>query len=898
MFTDVEGSTRLWQVDPDAMAAALARHDSIVRAAIEGHGGYVFSTAGDAFAAAFGRAAAAVDAATDAQRAMLSEPWSGEFALRVRMGIHTGEAVEREGDYFGPALNLGARVMAAGHGSQVLVTGTTARLLNRAGVSLVDLGEHRLRDIDGSERLFQLEGDGLASDFPPIRSLTNVKSTLPSQRSSFVGRDDEITKARALLQTSRVVTMTGAGGCGKTRLAIEVAAREGVAFGDGSFFVDLARVGDDDAVAEAFANAIDFVPDTGSAIDKQVRDRIGTKRMLLVVDNCEHVLDEVAEQIDALLGACPNARVLATSREALEIDGEQTFRVPSLGFDADAGRPAAVLLFLERVAENGTELDPADDNVIVDICRRLDGLPLAIELAAARTGVLSPAQILERLDDRFTLLTGGRRRTRGRQQTLEATIDWSYDLLDPDEQDALRRISVMPAAFDLDLAAAVLDRSSSRTLDALETLVARSLLHTERDDSAAQLRYRLLETIRVYAYQRLVDARDAEATRDRHAHHLADRLEAIAVMPSAMLPAHYPLADDALAAVEWARTRDDTTLGARLVCGSQPIFVGRGLLKKAEELQEWAALVADPALRSKVLVCRAGIVMAADVAGREGDPHRFAGRALQAAGDLPIPWRARAHTMRAIITVLTDPEAVQEEIRLGRAALLQPDAIPGDAAWIDVLVAWFHLWHGEYSAALDVIGQSRWDRDLDPLFSMNAHGTYLLALMFTEDRDAIETHLRDTAAQALRAGWLESARRGEHWLTSYEAIRAAALGHVGEHQQARRDLGEAIALLNTDRMTGVDTDFLGAFAWNCIDSGEPERAAELLDGTWYAARSPITFTLLTVALERIHGMPAGDPAAARTAALFRRYEIQDVINREQRTRRMLDSELKRLGLTP
>ena len=896
LFTDVEGSTRLWQEHPDAMTTALARHDEILRGVIGEHDGYVFSTAGDAFAAAFGRAGAAVDAAMHSERALQAERWPDEIELRVRMGIHTGEAVERDGDYFGPALNRGARVMAAAHGAQVLVTGTTARLLDDASVRLVDLGEHRLRDIDGSEHLFQLVGDGLASEFPPVRSLTNVKSTLPSQRSSFVGRDEEITKAQALLQTSRLVTMTGAGGCGKTRLAIEVAAREGFAFTDGTFFVDLARVGDDDAVAETFANAIDFVPDAGVAIDKQVRDRIGTKNVLLVVDNCEHVLDEVAEQIDALLGACRNARILATSREALEIDGERTFRVPSLGFESDSGRPAAAALFLERVAEAGIDLDAADDGVIVEICRRLDGLPLAIELAAARTGVLSPTQILERLDDRFTLLTGGRRRTRGRQQTLEATIDWSYDLLDPDDQEGLRRISVMPAAFDLDVAAAVLDRTTSATLDTLETLTSRSLLHTQRDDSATQLRYRLLETIRAYAYQHLVDAGDAEATRDRHARHLADRLEAIGHMPSSMLPEHYPLADDAIAALDWAQARNDMTLGARLVCGAAPIFIGRGLVNKGEDLFDWAALVEDPILRSKVLVNRSLVAMAAHARSFS----RYATLSLKAAGDRPVPWRVRAHTLRIINYCLVDTERTAEEIRLAREALRDPATMAGEAVRFEVMVAPVYLWHGDYQAAIDLTEQVRWDPelDLDPLLAMNAHGSHLLGAMLGHDRDAVEAHLHDPAVHAVRAIWLESARRGEHWLMSYEAIRAAALGYIGEHGQARRDLADAIALLSKDRMFAVDSDFLGALAWICIDSGETERAAVLLDDTWSAARSPNSCVLLMAAYERIHGLASGDPARARTAELLRLIEIRDVIEREQRTRRMLDSELERLALTP
>ena len=519
---------------------------------------------------------------------------------------------------------------------------------------------------------------------------------------------------------------------------------------------------------------------------------------------------------------------------------------------------------------------------------------MAIELAAARTGVLSPAQILERLDDRFTLLTGGRRRTRGRQQTLEATIDWSYDLLDADEQDALRRISVMPAAFDLELAAAVLDRTTVATLDTLEILTARSLIHTQRDDSSAQLRCRLLETIRVYAYQRLVDAGDAEATRDRHARHLADRLEAIAYMPTSMRPAHDALADDALAAVEWTHARNDTALGARLVCDANPIFIGRGLLKKGLDLQEWAAAVDDATLRSKVFVCRSVLSMAATGT----HVSRLAGLSLKAAGDLPIPWRARAHTLRALGFIFFDASRAAEEIRLGREALRDPDTIPGDAAWFDGVCAGFHMWHGEYLAAIEVSDRSRWDRDTDPTFAMNLHSAHLLASLLAEDRDAVETQLRDPAMHGLRTSWLESARRGEQWLMGYEPIRAAALGSIGEHEQARRDIAEVTASLNTERMIGIDADLLGAFAWICLESGEAERAAVLLDDTWAAARSPNTIVMLLAAHERIHGAITGDPAASRAAEFARRLRMSSVIDRERRTRRMLDSELERLGLSP
>lgn len=893
LFTDVEGSTRLWQEHSADMSVALARHDHIVRSVVDIHGGYVFSTAGDAFAVAFDGCDAAVTAAIDVQRALQAEAWPGGVTLRVRMGVHTGEAVERDGDYFGPTLNRAARVMAVGHGGQVLVTAPVAHSLDGAAIDLRDLGEHRLRDIDGDVRLFQVMADGLVTEFPSVRSLSTVKGTLPSQRSSFVGREDDVAKVRTQLQSSRLVTLTGAGGCGKTRLAIEAAERERFSFADGAFFVDLARIGDDEAVAEAFAIGIDFIPDVGAPVSGQVCERVGAKALLLVVDNCEHVLDGVAEQIDDLLAVCPKVRVLATSREALDLDGEQVTRVKSLHVASDDGPSPATRLFIERAAEAGAELDPSDDAVIADICLRLDGLPLAIELAAARTNVLSPRQILERLDDRFTLLTGGRRRSRGRQQTLETAIDWSYDLLQPADQDALRRFSVMPAAFDLDLAAAVLDRTSGATLDALGTLTARSLVYTERDDSTRDLRYRLLETIRVYAHQRLVDAADAEATRDRHAVRLAERLESIPDMPLSMEAEHFLLADDALMAIDWVRSKNDVTLGARLVCGAYPIFIGRGVMNRGRELYDWAAAVGDPLLQSKVFISQAALAVAAS--REDNDSSRFAGLSLKAASDLRLPWRPRAHAIRAL-SVLFDEERARHEMAQGYAALEEPGAIANDRWMLDLWEADLHLWRREYRAAVDVaIRFPRWGvRYL--LMDMNLYGCSLLASMLADDRAGVERQLADPVAGERRAAFLASARRGELWLLSYEAIRAAALGYLGDVDRGRRELAEAHALLEGRWMPGVDADFLGGFGWLCLSAGEPDRAEALLADTWASARSPNTLVLLMEALERSRGITDAT-SLTRTEELVRRYMIRELITSEGRTRGALDSELARLHLT-
>ena len=363
--------------------------------------------------------------------------------------------------------------------------------------------------------------------------------------------------------------------------------------------------------------------------------------------------------------------------------------------------------------------------------------------------MLSPSQILERLDDRFNLLTGGRRRTRGRQQTLEATIAWSYDLLDAPEQDALRRISVMPAAFDLELAAAVMDRTTTATLDLLGSLTSRSLLQTTRDDRSPELRYRLLETIRAYAHDRLVDHGDAEATRDRHARHVVVRLASPWPMWLSMRPEHRLLADAALGAIDWARAGGDALLGAQLACVTPTIFIARGLFAQGIATYEWAATADDAELRSHVWAAGSLVGMAAgtDVL------MRFANRSLRAAGDLPVPWRAGVHGNRLVALMFADDVSFAEELRLGREAGLLPGAGP---TGLDLCEADWLLWHGDHRAAIDIAETARWFSHLDPLLSMNLHGAHLLAQLLAGDRSAVAEHLAEPSIATLRDGWMES----------------------------------------------------------------------------------------------------------------------------------------------
>jgi predicted ATPase len=516
LFTDIEGSTRRWESDPDVMRAALAAHDEVLRSAIEASEGWLFKHTGDGVCAAFVSPSAAVEAAVAAQRAL---------ELPVRMGMATGEAELRGDDYFGPALNRAARVMSAGHGGQVLVAESTAALVSDAG--LLDLGERRLRDLSGAQRLFQVTGPELRRDFPPLRTLDAAPGNLPVQTTSLIGRDVDVAEISETVRVHRLVTLTGVGGVGKTRLALQVAADVLPDFADGVWLVELADVGDAEAVPAAVATVLGLTPQAGLAVIDGVAQSLGSRNALVVLDNCEHVLDSAADLAAAMLEAGTSVKVLATSREGLRVDGEHVWSVPSL--DAGAGtNSAAAELFVERAraVDKSFEISGPDDaSAVTEICERLDGIPLAIELAAARIVAMSPVDIRDRLGDRFRLLAGGRRGLE-RHQTLRHAVQWSYELLDNEERTVLQACSVFAGGFDLQAAVEIVgaDRFDElHTLDVLDSLVRKSLVTVDR--SAAHVRYAMLETIRQFGEEQLAASGDAAAYRDRHAAHCAQVAE-------------------------------------------------------------------------------------------------------------------------------------------------------------------------------------------------------------------------------------------------------------------------------------------------------------------------------------------------------------------------------------
>ncbi len=521
LFTDIEGSTRLWQRDERAMRAAVARHDELLTAAVTAQGGWVFSTMGDGLAAAFSSAAAAVAAALAAQRAVGDEPWPTEAPVRVRMGLHTGEAELRDDDYFGTAVNRAARVMAVAHGGQVLCSQATAALVD-AEVELVDLGEHRLRDLDRPVRVFQV-GTG---EFEALRSLDALPGNLPLLTTSFVGRDGELAAVAADLAAHRLVTLTGVGGVGKTRLAVQVAAELLPDFADGAWLCELAAAASNEALAPVVSTALGVRQRPQMTLEESIVDFLRTRQALVVLDNCEHLLDGAASLAEAILTGAPGVRVLATSREGLGIPAEHVRPLRSLPVAAEDPRTSdAAVLFAERAraVDPDFTVDGPSGAAVVEVCRRLDGIPLAIELAAARVSAMAPSEIAGHLDERFRLLTGGRRGRVERHQTLRAAIEWSYSLLTETERTVFDRLGVFPASFDEAAVVAICTGDGVErwdVIDALGSLVAKSMVGTERSDGST--RYQLLETLRHFARDRIDADGDIDGLRRRHAHHYAE----------------------------------------------------------------------------------------------------------------------------------------------------------------------------------------------------------------------------------------------------------------------------------------------------------------------------------------------------------------------------------------
>jgi predicted ATPase len=687
------------------MPAALRRHDELLGTAIKSNGGHVFKTVGDAFCAAFSRAPDALAAATDAQRALAAENWRAIGGLRVRMAAHSGTTEEREGDYFGPAVNRVARLLAVAHGGQVVVSGATAVLLRGVmpeQMELRDLGQHRLKDLAEPEHVWQLAAPGLVETFPPLRSLESLPNNLPRQLTPLVGREDVLAEIEPLVFERPLVSLVGTGGVGKTRVALQVGADLLDRSGEGVWFIDLAPLSDQALLVNTTASTLGLREQGERPMLELLLQYLRPRHLLLILDNCEHLIEAVAHVADAILRAAPQVRLLATSREPLRIDGEHVYRMPSLAVPP-AGDPltadqaleyGAIALFVQRAAASDTKFKLTDESapIVAEICRRLDGIALAIELAAARVKALPPRQLAQKLDERFRVLTGGSRTALPRQQTMRALIDWSYDLLSEHEQKVFRRVSIFVGGWTLEAAEAVV---TGETLDAIDiidpisSLVEKSLVVAGAEEIQ---RYRFLESTLAFALEKLEQSGERDALARRHAQWTADLAErandALEIEPWTQWLAQYvPEFENARSAIEWALSHDEVVLAARVAtvfsalsshgiytelrgwldevlrrldADAQPELAARAWLQLANVTSGSRAIEAtqravelsqrcnDPVLTARSL---SGLAFCLALGGRLEDAQVASDRVLQFTNEKGLSQRTRVNTLMAAGTV-------------------------------------------------------------------------------------------------------------------------------------------------------------------------------------------------------------------------------------------------------
>ena len=808
LFTDVEGSIGLWEADGEAMATASARHDRIVREQVEAAGGQIFKTMGEAFRAVFADSPAALASAVAIQRAVGTERWPPGTQIRVRMALHSGACVQRDGDYVGPVVNRAARLLAAGHGGQVLVSGATCELLAGrlpGGIGLEDLGEHRLKDLGRAERVFQVSGPGLAGEFDRLRSLDDpaLRHNLPSQATSFVGRGGELAELRSLVaRGSRLVTITGPGGIGKSRLALQVAAGMLDGSGDGVWLVELAPVADPELVARTVAAVLGVREEPARPMLDTLADAVGDRHLMVILDNAEHVLGAAAKLADATLRSCPRAYLLVTSREPLGISGEHVFRVPPLPVPpADLvtpGRLAAfesVQLFAEHAAmhRQGFALDDANAAAVAAVCVRLDGIPLALELAAARLGSLSVSEISSRLGHRFRLLTGGSRTALPRHQTLRALIDWSYDLLSPEEQVALDRLSVFAGGWTLEAAEVVTsagDTGEWLVLNHLAALVDKSLVQAEEVDGWT--RYRLLETVRQYAAEHLARRGGSEPDQTRAAHR-----------------------DHYLALVE--------TAGPHLRGRDEAVWLDRLEVEFDNIRAALAFSIADPDRAEPGLRLAAGLRWFCNMRGRAGEVIEALNVLLERP-DARIPSRTRALALTVTCHLLNHfgddsaiPLLAEEALRIARD--LAEDALAADAL---SQLCWFRFEQGDLPAARaqidEAVGLARTTRD--PRLIADLLGRRAVFQGEAGDLGAAFADNQESLAQSRPAG------------DNYRvALTLANLGiyelAAGEVQAARAHLQEASTLADNHGYPNMSVGLLQNLGFVELIDADPRSALRL-----------------------------------------------------------------------
>jgi predicted ATPase/class 3 adenylate cyclase len=712
-FSDIEGSTRLLRTCGDRWPAILERHRELLRAAFDASGGNEVGTEGDSFFAAFPTAPAAVAAAADAQRALAAEPWPEGAEVRIRIGLHTGEASLSAKTYVGLHVHRASRIASVAHGGQVLLSDATRSLVKDAlpdGVELRDLGEHRLKDLEHPERIWQLVIGGLLNDFPAIGSLDATPNNLPTRLTTFLGRDAEIDAIGSLLADHRLLTLTGPGGTGKTRLSLEVAGRALRHYPDGVWFVELAPISDPELVPSTIAQTL-VLPDRGGrpAIERLV-DHIGARRMLLVLDNFEQVTGAGAS-VNQLVTGCPNLAILASSRSALQVSGEQEYPVPPLALPDPANLPPlsqlsqyeAVALFIERARAVKPGFEVTNDNApaVAEISVRLDGLPLAIELAAARIRVLTPQAMLGRLGDRLGLLSAGSRDLPARQQTLRGAIAWSYDMLPEGDRELFARLSVFVGGAGLDEIERVCSGEGGDTLDGLTSLTEKSLVR-QADGVGGEARFAMLETIREFAIEQAKERAQWDGLRERHARAFAELAHEAAghVMGTGSRVSLDRLDlehDNLRAALTWAMEHDTET-ALRLSHDLWRFWQRRGHLAEGLERVEAALALPDaaahPEARADALSAAAGLAYWRADADRARDHYEAEIEARAALGDRP--GLAEAHygmSFTYSVLDLTNPDTADNAKRHITSALeiyreLGDDAGLGRCEWALANVLW------------------------------------------------------------------------------------------------------------------------------------------------------------------------------------------------------------------
>lgn len=803
LFTDIEGSTRLLEHIGDHYADVLKECQQLLRTAVHEGSGQEMGTLGDAFYAVFPRAKDALKAAVSAQRSLLGHSWPGGMAVRVRIGLHTGEPLADDSGYVGLVVHRAARICAAGHGGQILLSRVTHDLIEddfSPDVILRDLGLHRLKDLASPQHLFQVVAANLPDDFPPLRAADVVLNNLPRTLSSFIGRGREKAEVRRLLSFTRLLTLAGSGGAGKTRLALHVAEEVLKEFPDGVWLAELASISDPALVPQMVASAVGVREQLNWPLLATLMDSLRQRHLLLVLDNCEHLVAACASLAESLLRTCPHLRILTTSREPLGVAGETTWRVPSLSLPDPHGLPSldrlkdyeAVHLFVERAVASQPDFEVTEENAsdVVQVCRRLDGIPLAIELAAALMKMLTVEQIAARLDDRFRLLTGGARMALPHNQTLLATMDWSYDLLSKTERTVLRRLSVFAGGWTLEAAEAICSEDGIDAADVLNLqarLVEKSLVIAETRGEEA--RYRLLETTRRYAQDRLLDAGETEGVRKRHRDWYLGLAEGAhpeihGTRQTLWLERLETEHENLRAALEWSKTEKETDPGLRLAGALWDFWQVRGYVTEGRQwLQTMLSRSRDspPPVRAKALV-GAGI----------------------------LAWRQRDYEFATM--------QLQESMTFFR----ELGDLSGGAQALHFLgVIAEH--HGDYDRARTLLAESlvncRKSEDKRRMaVSLNSLGEVARC-----QGDYVEAHALYEESLELRREMGE--KRGV-------AIALGNLGHValyqGDVERARALFTEALSLAGELVYKVAIAEYLEGLAGVAVADGRPARAARLL----------------------------------------------------------------------